>query len=139
MAQVKSLLVRTTIVALIVAGLSTIVSRGVRSVRHEHRARQMLLHIQAALQDYHVDQERYIPRQELTGTELLNVLTDFGFLKTLPVNPWTNETWKLDGVEPDHLRYATDPNFETYALRALNPKTGETWLEIDSVSRPSLE
>tara|TARA_R110002096_G_scaffold54517_5_gene140541 strand:- start:10939 stop:11343 length:405 start_codon:yes stop_codon:yes gene_type:complete len=130
--------IRISILAALVLGLGSLLLRGVQSVRHEQQTRTMLLQIQAAVQDYHVDQERYVPREELTGSQLIGVLSDFGFLKELPINPWTRETWKLDGEEPDFLRYATDPNFETYALRALDPRTGEVLLEIDSVEQPSL-
>ena len=112
--------------------------RGMESVRLEARVRTMLLEVQQALQDFHVDQERYIPREELEGTQLLGVLSDFGFLEALPINPWSGEAWKLDGEEPDFLRYATDPNFETYALRALDPRTGEVFLEIDRTQVPHL-
>ncbi len=133
------LLTRLGILTLIVGGLLWLVSRGVQTVQHEHRVRTMLLEVQAALQDYHVDQERYIPREELTGAQMIGVLADFGFLKPLPLNPWTNQPWKLDGTEPDFLRYTTDPNFETYSIQALDPKTGGVLLEIDSVSHQSLE
>ncbi|MEM1294303.1 MAG: hypothetical protein AAGH89_02990 [Verrucomicrobiota bacterium] len=132
------LAIRLPILFILVLGLGSLVAQGIRKVRHEQQTRAMLLQVQAAVQDYHVDQERYIPRQELTGSQLISVLSDFGFLNELPINPWTHELWKLDGEEPDFLRYATDPNFETYALRALNPKTGEVVLEIDSVEQPSL-
>jgi len=121
------------------AALAWPVVGGLRERRHEHRVRTLLLEVQRALQVYHVDQERYIPRQELKGAEIIAVLSDFGFLEDLPVNPWTRERWKLDGQEPDYLRYQTDPQFETYALRALDPRTGEVEFEIDRVENPSLE
>lgn len=130
--------IRISILAVLVLGLGSLIAKGIQQVRHEQQTRAMLLQVQAAVQDYHVDQERYIPREELTGSQLISVLADFGFLKDLPINPWTLEPWKLDGEEPDFLRYATDPSFETYALRALDPKTGEVFLEIDSVEQPSL-
>lgn len=107
--------------------------------RLEHRSGDMLLTVQAALQDYHVAQERYIPRAELSGTQLITVLADFEYLTELPLNPWTGETWRLDGEEPDHLVYRTDPNFETYSLSTTDPKTGKTLLELDSEANHSLE
>jgi hypothetical protein len=121
------------------AGLAWPLVSGVEAVRQKHRVRSFLLTVQRALQEYHVNQERYVPRQELSGAELIAVLADFGFLKQLPLNPWTGVIWRLDGRESDHLRYHTDPNFETYALRCLDPKTGQVVQEIDSVRQPSLE
>lgn len=123
---------------LFVGGLGWLIFSGISQVRQEKAIREMLLEVQSALQDYHVEQEQYIPRLELTGTEVITVLSDFDSLKKLPLNPWSGETWRLDGEEPDHLIYQTDPSFETYALRALHPKTGKVVLEIDSESNPSL-
>lgn len=130
---------RAAWLALVCAGLAWPVATSVHRVKQEHRIRTLLLAVQRALQDYHVDQERYIPRQHLAGAEVIAVLSDFGFLRELPGNPWTGVAWKLDGKEPDFLRYETDPNFETYALRALDPVTGQVLLEIDSVKQPSLD
>jgi type II secretory pathway pseudopilin PulG len=130
---------RTAWLAVLAAGLAWPLIASIERVRHEHRVRSLLLTVQRALQDYHVDQERYVPSQELPGAELIAILSDFGFLGELPVNPWTGDPWKLDGQEPDHLRYGTDPDFETYSLRALDPQTGRVLLEIDSVKQPSLE
>ena len=107
--------------------------------RHAGELRDLLLTVQPALQKYHVDQERYLPREKLSGSELISVLLDFGFLESRPLNPWTRQSWKLDGEEPDYLVYETDPNFETYALRIVEPKTGQVILEIDSEENPSLE
>lgn len=115
------------------------VASGIHRVQETHRVRQLLLTVQHALQEYHVDQERYVPRPQLRGAELIAVLADFGFLKPLPLNPWTGTRWQLDGREPDHLRYESDPEFRTYALRSLDPKSGKVLLEIDSVRHPSLE
>ena len=122
-----------------VTGLGWVVASGIQKVRFEAEIRRMLLSVQTALQDYHVDQERYIPREKLTGTEIITVLSDFEFLDELPPNPWSGTAWKLDGEEPDHLVYETDPNFETYALKALDPKSGEVMMELDSEENPSLE
>ena len=119
--------------------LGWLISSGLRQVHREANIREMLLTVQSALQNYHVDQERYIPRQKLTGTEVISVLSDFDFLPKLPLNPWSGETWTLDGKEPDFLVYETDPNFETYALKALDPRSGQVILEIDSEENPSLE
>jgi hypothetical protein len=130
---------RGIVVFLIFLGLSWTVHREVRKLRHEHRVRSMLLVIQEGLQRYHVDQEKYIPRAILTGSELIRVLLDFEFLAEVPLNPWTGLAWALDNEEPDHLRYQTDPQFETYALRALVPDSDEILLEIDSVHHLSLE
>lgn len=130
---------RTFWILFFISGLSWLVASGIREVRHERAIRSMLLSVQTALQDYHVDQERYIPRESLTGSEIISVLSDFEFLSELPVNPWSGEMWKLDGVEPDHLVYKTDSGFETYALRALDPKSGAVVMELDSEENPSLE
>ena len=126
-------------ITIFLTGLGWLVFDGLTDLRLEAQTRDMLLDVQRALQDYHVDEERYIPREKLTGTELMAVLSDFEFLKELPVNPWSGENWKLDGKEPDFLIYETDPNFETYALRALDPKSGEVTMELDSESNRSLE
>ena len=115
------------------------VANSLHRVQQTHRVRTLLLTVQRALQDYHVDQERYVPRPQLRCAALIAVLAAFGFLKPLPLNPWTGAPWKLDGNEPDHLRYASDAEFRTYALRSLDPKTGKVLLEIDSVHHPSLE
>ncbi len=120
-------------------GVSWLVGSGVNERRFEARVRSMLLDVQTALQDYHVDQERYLPREELSGAEVITVLADFGFLDELPINPWSGEFWKLDGAEPDFLLYRSDPAFETYALRALHPRTGRVILELDSETNRSLE
>lgn len=135
----KQMIRRLLWITLFTTSLGWLISDGMRQVRLEADTRSMLLSVQTALQDYHVDQERYIPRQNLSGTEIITVLSDFDLLNELPLNPWTAIQWKLDGVEPDHLVYETDPNFETYALRALDPESGEIVMEIDSESNPSLE
>ena len=119
--------------------LGWLLSNAASRVRHQAKIRELLLTVQTALQDYHVDQERYIPRETLSGTELITVLLDFEFLEELPHNPWSNEDWKLDGEEPDYLVYETDPNFETYALKALDPNSGQVVVELDSEENPSLE
>lgn len=130
---------RAAWLGLLSLGLAWPLVSGIQHVRQENRVRSLLLCVQRALQDYHVDQERYLPRRELPGAELIAALADFGFLKELPLNPWSGEPWKLDGKEPDYLRYGSDPHFETYALKALDPKSGRVWLELDSVKQPSLE
>lgn len=122
-----------------VTSLGWLIFDGLNQVKKEAKMRAMLLSVQSALQDYHVDQERYIPREKLSGQEIISVLSDFEFLDPLPLNPWSGKTWKLDGQEPDHLVYETDPNFETYALKVLDPKTGKVLMEIDSEENPSLE
>ncbi|MDF1811350.1 MAG: hypothetical protein P1V20_04025 [Verrucomicrobiales bacterium] len=122
-----------------VTSLGWLIFDGLNQVKKEAEMRTMLLSVQSALQDYHVDQERYIPREKLSGQEIISVLSDFEFLDPLPLNPWSGKTWKLDGKEPDHLVYETDPNFETYALKVLDPKTGKVLMEIDSEENPSLE
>lgn len=133
------LLRKTIWLAIFVTGLGWVVIHGLQTVAHENRTQAMLLAVQSALQDFHVDQEQYIPREKLTGSEMISVLADFEFLETLPINPWTKQPWKLDGEEPDYLVYQTDPNFETYSLRAMHPKTGEVYMELDSEENRSLE
>ena len=125
--------------SLFIGGLSWLIVDGIQKVRHEADLREMLLAVQTSLQDYHVDQERYIPRKKLTGTEIISVLNDFEFMDELPINPWTGNVWKLDGEEPDFLVYETDPVFETYALKTLDPGSGKVVMELDSEENPSLE
>lgn len=119
--------------------LGWILFSGVQSIAHESRTREMLLAVQTALQNFHVEQEQYIPREKLTGSEVISVLSDFEFLEPLPINPWSKQAWKLDGEEPDYLVYETDANFETYSLKALHPKSGEVFMELDSEENRSLE
>ncbi len=122
-----------------VTALGWPIRNAIQQVHREAGIRNLLLEVQAALQNYHVDQERYIPRVKLTGTEIISVLSDFGFLSKLPVNPWSGVSWKLDGREPDYLVYETDPRFETYSLKAIDAKNGTTVLELDSEENQSLE
>ena len=130
---------RILILICIFGGLSWPVVQSVKQQRHEAAVRSMLLNVQEALQDYHVDQEKYIPRDTLSGAELIGVLLDFGFLAEPPMNPWTGTPWALDGEEPDFLRYESSGTFETYALKALDVKTEAVLMEIDSVEHLSLE
>lgn len=95
--------------------------------------------MQEALQHYHVDQERYIPRRELTGSQLITVLDDFEVLPEMLRNPWTGKAWALDGEEPDHLRNQTDEAFETYALQVVDATNGQVVMELDSVNATSLK
>jgi hypothetical protein len=125
--------------ALIFGSLAGLVTDRIQQVRHENRTRAVLLQIQEALQRYHVDQERYPPRESLAGAELVSLLIDFEFLDPAVLNPWTGKAWTIDGVEPDHFRYGSDSTFETYSLQALDPKSGKIALEIDSVDHRSLE
>jgi hypothetical protein len=125
--------------AIFVTCLGWLLTNAASQVRQEAQIRTLLLTVQSALQDYHVDQERYIPREKLTGSEIITVLADFEFLSDLPINPWSGVEWKLDGEEPDFLVYETDPNFETYALKAIHPKSGKVTVELDSEENPSLE
>ena len=134
-----SALKRTLIVGLIAVGFGWPLKAKIEQKRHDAELRDLLLVVQDALQRFHVDQEKYIPRTELKGAEMINVLLDFGFLDGPPYNPWTGEAYVLDGEELDFLRYASDPNFETYALKAMDAKTGVVRLEIDSVEHLSLE
>lgn len=134
-----SLLRRSFWLALAVAGLGWLVRSGIGEVVEERENRTFLLGVQQALQDYHVEQERYVPRQRMSGYELLGVLSDFGHLDELPINPWSGQTWKLDGEEPDRLVYETDPAFETYSLKIMDAKGQGVMMELDSESNPSLE
>lgn len=135
----RSLWRRAAWLALFGGVLGGLILKGLAEVRQRERHRALLLEVQQALQKYHVDQERYVPRRELKGSELIAVLDDLGFFPALPVNPWTGQKWKLDGQEPDHLAYRTDANFETYALRILAPDGGQTLMELDSEAKISLE
>jgi len=126
-------------IALMLAGLSVPLWIGVRTLRLEHAEKNLLLSVQQALQNYHVDQERYIPRETLSGHELLSVLSDSGFLEEpFPINPWTRVPYSLLKGEPDHLRYQSDPLFETYTLQTLHPTNDKISRELDSVNSTSL-
>lgn len=125
--------------ALAVAGLGWLIQSAILQVAEERDNRTFLLEVQQALQDYHVEQERYVPRLRMSGYELLGVLADFGNLEQMPNNPWSGEIWKLDGEEPDRLVYETDPAFETYSLKIMDSAGIEVVMELDSESNPSLE
>jgi|GEM_PF-2765423 len=112
---------------------------GIKTQRLEQAEKTLLLTVQKALQNYHVDQERYIPRETLSGHELLGVLSDTGFLdEPFPNNPWTGVPYSLLEGEPDRLRYQTDPSFETYSLQTLHRTRDEVTRELDSVDSTSL-
>lgn len=124
---------------LMLAGLSVPLVNGIRDVRMENEMKTLLLHVQEALQRFHVEQERYIPREEMTGAELLSVLEDFDYLNDLPHNPWTRKRYTLEDGEADGLRYRSSGEFMVYSLQARDPSTDEVLLELDSEALTSLE
>lgn len=126
--------------ALVAGVLAVPLGLGVAEVRERARHKALLLEVQRALQAYHVDQEMYVPREEMAGAELIGVLNDFGFLEPLPMNPWSGAVWALDGEEPDGLRYGTDTNFATYILWTLedSEEGARVVLELDSLEHTSL-
>jgi len=127
----------TLLVMLLIAG--AVVAKPLHTAKVENRAKSTLLELQRALQEYHVDQERYVPQLELKGTQLISLLLDFGFLESAPMNPYTGQPYNSAEGEPDRIRYRTDEAFETYSLQFLHFSDEETWLEIDSVAHHSLE
>ena len=137
----KSLLVRTAILAVIVAAMISLLAPRFRVIRHEHQVKSALLEIQRALQDWHVAEEIYPRQTPMTGADLIGLLVDSGHLERPPFNPWTGQTYRVDAESPesDRIRYATDELAETYSLRALNRADEGILFELDSTEHQSLE
>lgn len=109
-------------------------------LKRKSRISAALHQIQASLQDYHVDQERYVPSLNMRGAELISILSESGFFNDSIINPYTGKMYSPnEPEESDRILYRSDEQFETYALQALHFHSDEVWLEIDSVANHSLE
>ena len=126
---------------LLFAGLTgSIVFFPVRELRRENQVKSVLLSLQRSIQKFHVEFEKYPDPEnlELSGVELVAVLSDVENPENLPKNPYTNRPFSTaDG--PDRITYRTDEEFLTYSLQALRFDRDEVWFEIDSSSHHSLE
>ena len=110
--------------------------------RFELQSKRTLLEIQRALQEYHVQEEIYPRRTPMTGAQLVQFLADSGHLRNRPLNPWTNEPYRIeDPGQPDGITYRTDELAETYALecRSLDPEREAIAWQLDSSEHHSLE
>jgi hypothetical protein len=135
----RSFLIRSCLLAILIAGTVIALWPFFREIRHEHQVKAMLLEVQRALQEYHVAEELYPKDFPLTGAQLIQLLIETGHLENPPRNPWTGHPYRLDGAEEDHLTYRSDQLAETYELQALDPATGEPWMTLDSTEHQSLE
>lgn len=136
MKPVRSLLVRLAGGLVLIAIAATILWPPLAAKREERRVRAMLLTVQEALQNYHVDEEIY-PRNPMPGAELIAFLKEEGFLEEPPENPWTRGAYEVGGE--DRLRYRTDALAETYELTVSRPESDEVQFRLDSTENQSLE
>ncbi|NOY00114.1 MAG: hypothetical protein GXP30_10330 [Verrucomicrobia bacterium] len=134
-----SLLTRTILIALLAAGLFTILRPARNHIRLEYQTKHTLLTLQEALQKFHVEDEAYPKKSPMSGTELIQFLMEERHLKSPPLNPATLKPYSLDDNEPDRIIYTTDELAETYSLKALKPDSDDTFFIVDSTEHHSLE
>lgn len=135
MIQTGSLLLRVCGVLVLLAIAAGLLRGSLEEKREVRRVRAMLLTVQSALQNYHVDEEIY-PRRMMKGAELVQFLEAEGFLEDPPANPWSGGVY-ADGE--DWMQYRTDQLAETYELTVFFPGTEEVQFRLDSTKNQSLE
>lgn len=105
----------------------------------ERRIRDLLLTVQEALQNFHVDEEIY-PKRRMDGRELVAFLVEEDFLEGDVVNPWTGAAYlDADPEAEDWLRYRTNALADGYELIVLHAGTEEPRFRLDSSENQSLE
>ncbi len=132
-------LTRTILLALVVAGIFTILRPARNQVRLEHQSKQTLLILQQALQNFHVEDEAYPKKTPMSGTELIRFLIEAKHLESPPINPATLKPYTLDDSDPDRIIYSTDELAETYSLKAFEANLEDTLFIVDSTEHHSLE
>lgn len=135
MNRLKKILIRATGVVILAGVAAVLLSPSIAEKRESRRVKAMLLQVQAALQNYHVDEEIY-PRRMMPGAKLIQFLQEKKFLETPPENPWSGGHY-AEG--DDWLRYRTDQLAETYELIVVYPETEDIQFRLDSTENQSLE
>ena len=135
MNRLKKILIRATGVVILAGAAAVLLAPPIAEKRESRRVKAMLLQVQAALQNYHVDEEIY-PRRMMTGAELVQFLQEKKSLETPPENPWSGGPYATGG---DWLRYRTDQLAETYELIVVYPGTDDIQFRLDSTENQSLE
>lgn len=133
----RSVLVRLAGLVAVTGIAAILLGVPLREKRQEKRIRTLLLEIQEAVQNYHVDEELY-PKRMMSGGELISFLKESGFLEAPLSNPWTKTPYDA-GMEDDWLQYRTDPLAETYELIVYQPRTETVRFRLDSTKNQSLE
>jgi len=132
-----SILVRLVGLLSIAAIGALLVAPPLLEKRQERRVKSVLLDIQEALQEYHVDEELY-PERMMSGRELVQLLTQRDFLDPDLPNPWSGGRYLEEGGE-DWLEYRTGSLAETYELIVRKPHSDEVQFRLDSTENQSLE
>jgi len=133
------MIIRATLIIAFVAILAGVLLPSIAEKRLDQQVRAILLTLQEALQDYHVDEEIYPKQMSMNGAELIVLLIETGHLESSPRNPWTGIVYSPETSPRDRIRYRTDELAETYSLEALQPDSSEVHHIIDSTEHPSLE
>lgn len=120
--------------------ISLVLLPAVREMQRDEAVKALLLTVQRAMQDYHVEFENYPTTSGLSGSDLIALLIENGHLEEPPYNPWTRRTWVIPDEPTDYLVYETDGLAESYALityrSAARKKVHHT---LDSSENQSLE
>ena len=135
MNRLNKILIRATGVVILAGLAAVLLAPPIAEKRESRRVKAMLLQVQAALQNYHVDEEIY-PRRMMPGAELIQFLQEKKSLETPPENPWSGGPY-AEGS--DWLRYRTDQLAETYELIVVYPETEYIQFRLDSTENQSLE
>lgn len=133
----KSVLVRLAGFVVVAGVAAILLGVPLREKRQEKRIRTLLLQVQEAVQNYHVDEELY-PKRRMPGGELIAFLKEKGFLAEPLANPWTKTPYE-SGMKEDWLEYRTDALAETYELIIYQPGTETVQFRLDSTKNQSLE
>ena len=132
---------RLLILLALAAGVYAIaLAPAIRAKRTDEGVKTLLLAVQRAMQDYHVEEEIYPATTPMSGSSLISLLVDQGYLEEAPHNPWSGQRWELPDDPIDWLVYETDGLAESYALIAYRSEAKErVHHTLDSSANQSLE
>jgi hypothetical protein len=135
--KLKSIFIRLAGLLVVIAAAVILIGLPLAEKRTERRVRAMLLAVQEGLQRYHVAEELY-PKKRMSGAELVQQLSEGGFVEKTLLNPWTGLPY-TGGSGEDRLHYRTNSLAETYELVVTFPGTEEAEFRLDSTENQSLE
>jgi hypothetical protein len=135
--KLKSIFIRLTGLLVVIAAAVVLIGLPLAEKRTERRVRAMLLAVQEGLQRYHVAEELY-PKKRMSGAELVQQLSEGGFVEKTILNPWTGLPY-AGNVGEDRLHYRTNSLAETYELVVTFTGTEEAEFRLDSTENQSLE
>lgn len=111
-------LIELLIVITIIGILSTILlpNLGTAQDKAKEASVKAVMHtLQLAVESYSIDEGTYPAGSDLTVTELYDTLSEGGYLKTMPRNPFTSSAYTV-GDTVGQVLYSYDESSQRYTL-----------------------